>query len=122
MSRLFEALSGLKTEHRTLETLAPNVEAPSAVVPSLPGQEAEPEHHSLKVVLPAVGPLALVHVKPVREVEEGNEALPKPAKPVVKPATKAPTTTMARVGKSVAAPARIACSTGNSARIRLSAS
>jgi capsular exopolysaccharide synthesis family protein len=86
MSRLFEALSGLKTEHRTLETLAPNVEAPSAVVPSLPGQEAKPEHHPLKVVLPAVGPLALVHVKPVREVEEGNEALPKPAKPVETPA------------------------------------
>ena len=38
------------------------------------------------MVQPTVGPLALVHAKPVREVEEGNEALPKPAEPVETPA------------------------------------
>lgn len=86
MSRLFEALSGLKSEHLTVETLAPNVESPAIALPSLPGQETKPEHHSVRVLQPTLGPLALVHVKPAREVEEGNEAPPQPAEPVDTPA------------------------------------
>lgn len=86
MSRLFEALSGLKTEHRATEAVTPPVEAPPVVLPLPPRQEVKPEHHSLKVVQATVGPLALVHVKPLQEVEERNEPVPKPAGPVETPA------------------------------------
>jgi|GEM_PF-709239 len=79
MSRLFEALSGLKTEHRAAEVVTPLAIAPPAVVPPMPKQEPKPEQHSLKVVQPTVGPLALVHAEPVREVVEEKEAVRKPA-------------------------------------------
>jgi len=85
MSRLFEALSGLKSEHRVTEVVAPHGEAPPAVVPLPPKPEAKPEHHSLKVVQPTVGPLALVHAEPVQEVEEGSKPVPKLAEPVETP-------------------------------------
>ena len=85
MSRLFEALSGLKREHRTTEGVAPHLEAPPVVVPLPPRQEAKPEHHSLKVVQATLGPLALVHAEPVHEVEEGNKPVPKLAEPVETP-------------------------------------
>jgi protein-tyrosine kinase len=82
MSRLFEALSGLKKEQRPTEVVAPRAEAPPAVVPLPPKQEAKPELHSLKVVQATVGPLALVHAEPVQKVEEGKKAVPKLAEPV----------------------------------------
>jgi capsular exopolysaccharide synthesis family protein len=82
MSRLFEALSGLKKEQRATEVVAPHAEAPPAVVPLPPKQEAKPELHSLKVVQATVGPLALVHAEPVQKVEEGKKAVPKLAEPV----------------------------------------
>jgi capsular exopolysaccharide synthesis family protein len=85
MSRLFEALSGLKKEQRATDVVAPHAEAPPAVVPLPPKQEAKPEHHSLKVVQPTVGPLALVHAEPVQKVEEGNKAVQKMAEPVETP-------------------------------------
>jgi capsular exopolysaccharide synthesis family protein len=86
MSRLFEALSGLKTEQRATVVVAPHREAPPAIVPSPPKLEAKPEYHSLKVVQPAVGPPALVHTEPVQEVKEGNKSVPKPAEPDETPA------------------------------------
>src|SRR4029077_10486052 len=86
MSRLFEALSGLKTEHRATQVVAPDAVAPPAVVPPPPKQEAKPEHHSLKLVHPTVGPLALVPADPAQEAGEENKAAPKPAEPVEPPA------------------------------------
>ncbi len=86
MSRLFEALSGLKTKHRATEVVALNVEAPFTVVPSPAKQEAKPEHYSLKMVQATVGPLALNHAVTVQEGEEGNKVVPKLVEPVETPA------------------------------------
>jgi len=86
MSRLFEALSGLKTEHRATEVVTPPPIAPPAVVPSTPKQEVKAEHHTLKVVQPTVGPLALVPAELVQEVKEVSEAVRKPAETVEPPA------------------------------------
>lgn len=81
MSRLFEALSGLKAEQRATEVVAP-----PAVVPSPPKQEAKPELHSLQVVHPAVGvPLELVQAEPTREVAEVYEAVTNPSEPIEPP-------------------------------------
>ena len=41
MSRLFEALSGLKTEHRAMEVITPLTIAPPTAVPSTPKQDGE---------------------------------------------------------------------------------
>jgi capsular exopolysaccharide synthesis family protein len=86
MSRLFEALSGLKAEHQAMKVVTPPTIAPPAVVPSTPNQEAKPDHHSLKVVQPTVGPLAMAQAEPVQEVKEVNEAVRKPAETVEPPA------------------------------------
>jgi capsular exopolysaccharide synthesis family protein len=86
MSRLFEALSSLKTEHRVTEAVTPPVEGSPVVLPLPPKQEVKLEHQSLRVVQPTMGPLALVHVNHVREAKEGNETLPKSAEPVETPA------------------------------------
>ncbi len=86
MSRLFEALSGLKTEQRATEVVAPPAEAPPDVVPLPLRQEAKLEQHSLKVVQPTLGPVALPHAGPIQEVEEGNKAVPKLAEPSETPA------------------------------------
>jgi len=86
MSRFFEALSGLKMEHRTTKVVAPQAVATPAAVPLSPIKEAKPEHHSLKVIHPTASPLALVHVDPLADVEEVNEAVPKPSEPVDPPA------------------------------------
>ena len=86
MSRLFEALSGLKAEHRATEVVTPLTIAPPAVVPSTSKQEAKTEHHSSEVVQPTAGPLALAQVEPVQELKEVNEAVRKPAEPVEPPA------------------------------------
>jgi capsular exopolysaccharide synthesis family protein len=86
MSRLFEALSGLKTEHRATEVVTPLTTASPAVVLSTSKQEAKTEHHSLKVVQPTAGPLALAQAEPVQEAKEGNKAVRKPVEPVEPPA------------------------------------
>jgi capsular exopolysaccharide synthesis family protein len=86
MSRLFEALSGLKTEHRAMEVVTPLTIAPPTAVPSTPKQMAKTENQSLKVVQPTVGPLALAQAEPVQEVEQVNKAVPKLAEPVETPA------------------------------------
>jgi capsular exopolysaccharide synthesis family protein len=86
MSRLFEALSSLKTEHRATEVVAPLIIAPPAAVPSTSKQESKPENHSLKAVQPTVGLLALAQAEPVQEVKEINEAVRKAAETVDPPA------------------------------------
>src|ERR1700674_4207850 len=86
MSRLFEALSGLKTEHRATQVLAPPEIAPPAVVPPKPKQEAKPEQPSLKVVPPTLGPLPVDLPEPVHQGEEVNQAVPEPAENVEPPA------------------------------------
>jgi protein-tyrosine kinase len=86
MSRLFEALSGLKTEHRATEAAISPAIAPSAVVPPTPKQEAKPELHSFKVAPPTLGPLAVALPDPVLERKVWNEAVPKPAETVEPPA------------------------------------
>jgi protein-tyrosine kinase len=68
MSRLFEALSVLKTEHRATEVVTP-----PAVDPPTPRQEAKLEQHSLKVVPPTLGPLAVALPEPVRKPAETVE-------------------------------------------------
>jgi capsular exopolysaccharide synthesis family protein len=85
MSRLFEALSGLKTEHRATEVVTPRAIAPPAVVPPTPKQEAKSEEHSLKVVPPTLGPLAVALPEPVHEVEAVNQAVRKPSDTVEPP-------------------------------------
>ena len=66
MSRLFEALSGLKTEHRATEAVAPPAVAPPVVIRRRQGR-SETEQHSPKVVRPTLGPLALAHAEPAQE-------------------------------------------------------
>ena len=79
MSRLFEALSGLKTEHRAAEVVAPVTIASPAVVPPTPKQEAKPEQHSLIVVPATLGPLSVALPERVHEVEGVNQTMRKPA-------------------------------------------
>lgn len=86
MSRLFEALSGLKTEQRATEVVAPLAIVPPGVDSPTPRQEAKLEQHSLKVVQPTVGPLALPHAGRMQEAEDGNKAVPKLAEPSETPA------------------------------------
>ena len=79
MSRLFEALSNLKTEQQARQVLPPPVQAAAAVFP-LPVKPAEPkpEHHSLKVVPVAAGPLALAPTEPAQETGKRNEVASSP--------------------------------------------
>jgi capsular exopolysaccharide synthesis family protein len=86
MSRLFEALSHLKTEQQAAEVVTPLTIAPPAAVPSMSKQETKTENHSLKVVHPTAGPLALAQAEPVQEVKEVNEAVQRPAEIVENPA------------------------------------
>jgi len=86
MSRLFEALSGLRAEHQAMEVVTPRTIAPPAVVPPAPKQVAKPEYQPLKVVQPTLGPPALVQAEAAREVTEVNEAVRKPAETVEAPA------------------------------------
>ena len=82
MSRLFEALSGLKAEHRVTEVVTPLTMAPPAAIPSISKQEAKPENHSLKVVQSAVDPLAMAQAESVQEIKVLNEAVWKPSETV----------------------------------------
>ena len=56
MSRLFEALSGLKTEHRSAVAMPSILVAPSAVAAAPQEQEPTPDHYPLKLVSPTVPP------------------------------------------------------------------
>src|SRR5580704_9228572 len=86
MSRLFEALSHLKTEQQAAEVGPPLRIAPPAAVPSISKQQANPENHSFRVVRPTAGPLALAQAEPLPEVKEVNEAVRKLAETVESPA------------------------------------
>jgi capsular exopolysaccharide synthesis family protein len=81
MSRLFEALSGLTTEQQATEVVTPLTIA----LPTLK-QDEKSEHHSLRLVQPTVGPLAVVQAEPEQEMNEANEVVPKPAETVETPA------------------------------------
>lgn len=78
MSRLFEALSGLKSEHRAMGTEPLVAEVPPAVFPQPPRPEAKPEQHFLKVVQAAPGTHALIPAEPPQLADAGNEAVQKP--------------------------------------------
>jgi len=82
MSRLFEALSGLKAEHRVTEVVTPLTNAPPAVDPPPTKQDAKLEQHSLKVVPEGLVPLAVALPEPVQEVKVSNEAVRKPSETV----------------------------------------
>jgi protein-tyrosine kinase len=83
MSRLFEALSGLKSEQRAAASEPALGTTPSAPMPLPPKQDPKPEHHALKVIHPTVGPLAVVPMEPAQESEEASEPVPETAEPVV---------------------------------------
>jgi capsular exopolysaccharide synthesis family protein len=87
MSRLFEALSGLKAEHRSTVAevvIPPETPLPAVVSPS-PSQEAKPAPHSLKVVPPALDPMPVAVQAPIHEVRIPNEPVAKPAETVEPP-------------------------------------
>jgi capsular exopolysaccharide synthesis family protein len=86
MSRLFEALSGLKTELAPAQVRAPLEVAPADVVPPAPVPAAKAQHHPLKVVQSTLPPLALPSPKPVQEAEVVNAAAAKTAETVETPA------------------------------------
>jgi len=91
MNELFRALSELNSELASPEVRAPlEPAAPEAVAPAIaPKQPVKAEHHSLKVVQPTLGQLALA---PPEAVDEGGgmkEATRKPAEPVEIPAVMA---------------------------------
>ena len=68
MSRLYEALSGLRAEHQGLEPAkAPVMIPPPAIPPAR--QDTKPEHRPLKVFHPPVNPTETSHVEPLPETE-----------------------------------------------------
>ncbi len=81
MSRLFEALSGLKSEHRAIGTERLLTEVSPAVFPRPPRAEDKPEQHLLKVVQATLDPCAQVPEELPQKVEAVNEAIPKPDEP-----------------------------------------
>jgi protein-tyrosine kinase len=89
MSRLFEALSNLKTEQRALQVPPPPGESAPAVVPLPPKPEPKPEpklepkpeHHALKLVPVTTGPLALAAAEPTPAPPKRSEAAPKAPEP-----------------------------------------
>jgi protein-tyrosine kinase len=92
MSRLFEALSGLKTEHRLTEVIASAPVAPPTEVPPAPPPQVNTEYHTLKLVpltiepLPVVPPVAVHEAEVVQEAEILIEPAPKLAEIVETPA------------------------------------
>lgn len=87
MSRLFEALSNLTAEQRSVQAPPPPlpVEAPPAAIPFPSKPEAKPEHHAFKTV-PVVGPLAPPPAEPAPALPKRSETAPKPAEPAGSPA------------------------------------
>jgi capsular exopolysaccharide synthesis family protein len=85
MSRLFEALSNLKTEQRAMQVPPPPTEAPPAAIPlppkPEPSQEPKAEHHTLRVVPVTASPLALPAAESAAALPKRSEAAPKPAEP-----------------------------------------
>jgi capsular exopolysaccharide synthesis family protein len=81
MSRLFEALSGLKSEHRATRTEPLVAEVLPAIFPQPPRPEAKPEQHFLKVVQATPAPHAPVPAEPPQKVEAANKAVPQPTEP-----------------------------------------
>lgn len=81
MSRLFEALSNLKTEHRTAEAETLRAEVAPSVFPLQPKPETKSEHYTLKVVPAAAGPFAAAAAGAARDEGEANQAAPKQAEP-----------------------------------------
>ena len=75
MSRLFEALSGLKSEQRATMTESLIGEVPPAVFPPPPRPEAKPEQHYLKVVQATLGPHAAVPAELQEKVEAENQTV-----------------------------------------------
>lgn len=78
MSRLFEALSSLKTEHRAAEATPPRADVAPAAFPSQPKPETKPEPHALKVVPSTPGPVAVAASGAAREANEVSRAAPNP--------------------------------------------
>jgi protein-tyrosine kinase len=86
MSRLYEALSGLKAEQRPMDAIIPLTAPKPAVVSPAPSPEARPEQHSLKLVQPTVGPLALTPVESTEQTKETKLASPNPVETGATPA------------------------------------
>lgn len=86
MSRLFKALSELKTECVSSEVRA-SLEVVPAGVPSPASREViKPEHQSLKVVQPIVGPLAIAQPEIAVEKKIQDAVAANPAQTVETPA------------------------------------
>ncbi len=86
MSRLFEALSGLKREQAPAQVRAPLEDAPADVASPLTKPAAKTQHYPLKVVQATAPPLALALPEPVLEAEALNAAESMPAEGVEAPA------------------------------------
>jgi protein-tyrosine kinase len=82
MSRLFEALSGLKTELRPTEVATPHLETPLPVAPPTPKQEVKTEHHTLQVVQQTISSTAEVPPGAEQEVEQLSNLAPKASETV----------------------------------------
>jgi capsular exopolysaccharide synthesis family protein len=77
MSRLFEALSGLKSEHRMMVEEPLVAEVPPVVFRPPPQPEAKSEQHFLEVVEATLDQYAPIPAEPPQKVEAENKALPK---------------------------------------------
>lgn len=82
MSRLFEALSGLKSEHRATMTEPLVTEIPPVVFPLPPRPESKPEQHNIKVVRVTIGPDAPAPADVPQEVEAVNQGVPNLDEPI----------------------------------------
>jgi protein-tyrosine kinase len=78
MSRLFEALSALKAEQQRAAMSNPAIAPPVVVLPTLK-PEPKADYHTLQVVPPVSGSVAVAETEPEPEMIESREALPKPA-------------------------------------------
>ncbi len=85
MSRLFEALSGLKAQLRATGVVTPLPIAPTAGSSPALRPEVKLEQHLLRVVPPTFGPLDPALPEPGQKVEDAIEAGRKPAAAVESP-------------------------------------
>jgi len=77
MSRLFEALSGLKSEHRMMVAESLVAEVPPAVLPPPPRPEAKLEQQFVTVVEATLDPYVPAPAEPQEKAEAENKTSPK---------------------------------------------
>jgi capsular exopolysaccharide synthesis family protein len=75
MSRLFEALSGLKSDHRATGAVPLLTQVPPPIFPQPPRPETKPEQHFLKVVQATPGTNSSEPAETPQNVEEENRGV-----------------------------------------------